>query len=206
MEDDQHNRQIYLSRRKILAGLAGTTAIGFSGPGITSAQAKTDPVVHFMKRASKTLLKAAKKGSSAAFLRFILRNTDVSGIALYSLGTYKSGLQKKHQKIYFRGMARHITRYFTYQSQKYRIVKAEVGKASWQEGGASYVDTKITLNTGSAYTVRWQIVRRKGRYKIANVRVLGFWLARFQRNQFESFIARQDGRVSALVAALYYRK
>lgn len=125
---------------------------------------------------------------------------------MYSLGSYQTGLKKKYRKIYFRGMARHITRYFTQQARQYRVVRAEVGKASWREGDAHYIDTKLTLLTGSTYNVRWQIVRRNGRYKIANVRVLGFWLARFQRSQFEGYISKQGGRVNALVAVLHNRK
>jgi len=190
----------------MLAGVAATAGIGLSVTVPASAYAAKDPIVQFMTRSAERLLKAARQGSPRGFLRFIMRYTDVSGLAMYSLGSYQAGLQKKYRKIYFRGMARHITRYFTYQSRQYRIVKAEVGEKSWREGDFYYVDTKLTLLTGSTYNVRWQIVRRKGRYKIANVRVLGFWLARFQRYQFERFISRQGGRVTALVAILDSRK
>jgi len=195
-----------LNRRKVLTGVAASAGVGLSGLSPSSAKVAQDPVVRFMNRSARKLLKAARDGSPKGFLKFILRYTDVSGLAIYSLGSYKGGLKKKYRNIYFRGMARHITRYFTYQSRQYRIVKAEVGEKSWQEGEAYYIDTKLTLLTGSTYNVRWEIVRRKGRYKIANVRVLGFWLAQFQRSQFENFISRQGGEVTALVAVLQSRK
>ena len=195
-----------LNRRRILAGVAATAGIGLTPLTPAPALAATDPIVRFMNRSAERLLKAARDGSPRGFLRFILRYTDVSGLAMYSLGSYQSGLQKKYRKIYFRGMARHITRYFTYQSRQYRVVRAEVGDKSWREGDAYYIDTKLTLLNGSTYNVRWEIVRRKGRYKIANVRVLGFWLASFQRSQFEGFISKQGGRVNALVAVLHNRK
>jgi len=202
-----------LSRRKVLTGVAVTAGIGLTvlspAPGVagpTSAATKKDPIVRFMNRSAERLLKAARDGSPRGFLRFITRYTDVSGIAMYSLGSYQADLEKKYRKTYFRGMARYITRYFTYQSRQYRVIRAEVGEKSWQDGDAYYVDTKLTLVSGATYNVRWQIVRRKKRYKIANVRVLGFWLAQFQRSQFESFISRQGGRVNALVAVLQSRK
>jgi len=202
----QRKLQMSINRRKILTGVAASAGIGLSGLTPAPVYASNDSVVRFMNRSADRLLKVARNGSPKGFLRFILRYTDVSGIALYSLGSYRSGLQKKYRKIYFRGMARHISRYFTIQSRQYRVVKAEIGKTSWQEGDAHFIDTKLTLVTGATYNVRWQLVRRKGRLKIANVRVLGFWLARFQRNQFEGFIAKQGGKVNALVAVLHNRK
>ena len=190
----------------MLTGAAATAGIGMSALTPTPASAAKDPIVQFMNNSAQRLLKAARNGSPKGFLRFIMRYTDVSGLAMYSLGSYQSGLQKKYRRMYFRGMARHIMRYFTYQSRQYRVVRAEVGEKSWREGDSYYIDTKLTLLTGSTYNVRWEIVRRKNRYKIANVRVLGFWLARFQRSQFENYIAKQGGRVNALVAVLHNRK
>jgi len=195
-----------LSRREALAGAAVSTGIGLSGLTILPANAAKDSVEAFMKRSTRKLLKAALNSSPKQFLNFIMRYTDVGGIAIYSLGSYRSGLEKKYERTYFSGMARHITRYFTYQSRQYRIAKVEVGKKSWQVEDAYYINTKLTLLTGATYNVLWQIVRRNGRYKIANVRVLGFWLARFQRVQFESYISKQGGKVNALVAILQSRK
>jgi len=195
-----------LSRRKVLVGVAASTGIGMSGLAITPAHASKDTIVDFMNRSSNILLKAALNSSPKAFLNFIMRYTDVGGIAIYSLGSYRSGLEKKYEKTYIRGMARHITRYFTYQSRQYRIFKVDVGKKGWQVEDAYYIDTKLTLVNGASYNVLWQIVRRKGRYKIANVRVLGFWLAKFQRIQFETYISKQGGSVNALVAVLQKRK
>ena len=195
-----------LSRRKVLAGVAASTGIGISGLAIAPAHASKDTIVDFMNRSANILLKAALNSSPKEFLKFIMRYTDVDGIAIYSLGSYRSGLEKKYEKTYIRGMARHITRYFTYQSRQYRIIKVEVGKKSWQVEDAYYIDTKLTLVNGATYDVLWQIVRRKGRYKIANVRVLGFWLAKFQRIQFETYISKQGGSVNALVAVLQSRK
>jgi phospholipid transport system substrate-binding protein len=209
----QPEKPTILNRRKLITGVAVSAGIGLSVlapvPGFaapTPAKAAKDPIVRFMNRSAEKLLKAARDGSPRGFLRFIMRYTDVSGIAMYSLGAYQADLQKKYRKTYFRGMARYITRYFTYQSRQYRVIRAEVGEKSWQEGDAYYIDTKLTLVSGATYNVRWQIVRRKKRYKISNVRVLGFWLAQFQRSQFESFISRQGGKVNALVAVLQSRK
>ena len=205
-QNQPENTPKNLSRRKVLAGVAASTGIGLSGLTIAPAHASKDTIVDFMNRSANILLKAALNSSPKAFLNFIMRYTDVGGIAIYSLGSYRAGLEKKYEKTYIRGMARHITRYFTYQSRQYRIIKVDVGKKSWQVEDAYYIETKLTLVNGSTYNVLWQIVRRDGRYKIANVRVLGFWLAKFQRTQFETYISKQGGSVNALVAILKSRK
>lgn len=207
------NKQKSFCRRKAIIQSAAIACFGLallvSAPAFAAKNpgaAAKDPIVSFMKIAADKMLDAARDGSPKGFLKFILRYTDVGGIALYSLGSYQSGLLQKHRKIYFRGMARHITRYFTQQSRQYRIARAEIGKKSWKVDEAYYIDTKLTLVTGSSYNVRWQIVRRNNSFKISNVRILGFWLARFQRNQFENYINKQGGRVTALVAVLHNRK
>lgn len=206
MVEDQHSTHKTLNRRKILAGAAAGASLGLTGLGTSPAFARKDPVVTFMNRSAKKLLNAARSGSPKAFLRFILRYTDIGGISMYSLGEYRTRLLKKHQKIYVKGTARHIMRYFTSQSRKYPILKAEIGEKSWQEGDSHFIDTEITLITGASYSVRWQLIQRKNRFKISNVRVLGFWLLGFQRSQFESYISKQGGKVEALVSALHYRK
>lgn len=66
----------------------------------------------------------------------------------------------------------------------------------------SFIDSKVTLTTGSRYTVRWKIVKSGRRHKIADVRVLGFWLTKLLRKDFESFVKSRGDNVSALLKAL----
>ena len=56
--------------------------------------------------------------------------------------------------------------------------------------------------TGKVYTVTWYLTWREGRYRVSDVKVLGFSLVYLQRNLFTSFIAKKNGDVSQLVAAL----
>lgn len=191
-----------MSRRQLLSGAAALLVLGAGGPVAGPALAASDPVLAFMKRLRVPLLHAARTASSKQFYKVIQRHVDINGIALYSLGTYKDGLARSHRNRYYRGVARYMSRYFALQSKEYRIVNAEIVPKSWREGDSYYVDTNVILENGARYSVRWQLQRRKGGYKIVNVRVLGFWLAYFQRQQFQDFIKRRGGSVNALVAAL----
>ncbi|MGI9413107.1 MAG: ABC transporter substrate-binding protein [Hyphomicrobiales bacterium] len=189
-----------ISRRRLLAGAAAVLCLGL--PGTEPANAAADPIVRFMKKVKAPLLNAARTASSKQFLSVIRTHADVSGIALYSLGAYRAGLARSHRRRYYRGVARYMSRYFALMSQQYRVVKAEVSGKSWRRGDAHYIDTKVFLSDGSAYAVRWELKRAGKGYKITNVRVLGFWLAWFQRKIFQEFIRKRGGSVKALVTAL----
>lgn len=183
-----------------MSGAAALLALAVTGA--CPADAASDRAVAFMKKLRVPLLHAARTASSKQFFNVIKRHADVNGIALYSLGLYKDGLASSHRTRYYHGVARYMARYFALQSKEYRVIEAEVIDKSWREGDSDYVDTNVVLENGSKYSVRWQLKRTKGGFKIVNVRVLGFWLAYFQRQQFQDFIKRRGGSVNALVAAL----
>lgn len=190
-----------MSRRAVLLGLSAAAGLSATGLPVSGVQA-ADGVVVFMSRLKGPLLQAARLASSKQFMALILGHADVTNIALYSLGSYRKGLESAHRGRYYQGVARYMSRYFALQAREYRVTDAEVISPSWKDGGSYYVDTKVHLEGGSTYTVRWELKPRGGSYKITNVRVLGFWLAYFQRLQFEEFIRKRGGSVNALVAAL----
>ncbi len=191
-----------LSRRTVLGGAAATAGLATTGLSGAPADAATDRAVTFMTQLRGPLLRAAKTASSKQFLRIIQAHADVTGIAIYSLGSFKNGLERSHRSRYYHGVARYMSRYFEIQSQEYRVTGAKIISPSWKDGDSTYVDSKVDLEGGSVYTVRWELKQRGGTYKVVNVRVLGFWLAYFQRLQFEEFIRKRGGSVNALVAAL----
>jgi len=190
-----------ITRRRLLTGATALFCAGLSGT--IPAEAATDPVRRFMTKVKKPLLNAARTASSKQFLSVIKTHADVSGIALYSLGPYQAGLARSSRKQYYRGVARYMSRYFALMSQEFRVTKAELTGKSWKKGPSYYIDSKVFLSNGTSYAVRWE--RKKGGkrgYKITNVRVLGFWLAWFQRKIFLDFIRKRGGSVKALVTAL----
>lgn len=189
-----------LTRRTLVAAMVASACVGTSGVGQANA---ADAVVAFMNQIREPLLAAAITGSRASFKRVIRKYADISGIAMYSLGTYRDGLEGSRRDAYYNGVVRYMSHYFATMAEEYKVENAGVTGESWQEGDLHYVDSRIYLKDGgSTYNVRWELVKDGGSYKIRNVRVLGFWLAYFQRKQFERFIASRGGSVNALVAAL----
>jgi len=191
-----------MGRRAVLAGTAACAiAAAIAATGVPAA-AERHPAVAFMHRARAVLLKAARSGSTAQFLDAILRYADVPGIADYSLGRYGKGLPTSKRKQYQRGVALFMARYFASQAREYQVVDADIDETPRIDGDTVLVDSRIRLKDGRTYTVRWSLRKQRGGYRINNVRVLGFWLAYFQRAMFVDHIRSHGGNVESLIAAL----
>ena len=185
---------VALTRRAALAGLA----ISIASPAFAAG---TDAAVAYMGRVAKDMLSAHRQGTVASFKRAILRHADVANIADYSLGQYRAKLNPAQRQAYYSGTATFMARYFADQSRDYVVSKYEIGDAD-QEGSDINVNTKVYLINGQSYTVVWRLSAAGGGYKVEDAKVMGFSLIYLQRGIFTSFLAKRDGDVSQLVAAL----
>ena len=62
------------------------------------------------------------------------------------------------------------------------------------DGKNVQVSSKVFLLSGQTYTVVWRLGWRGGRYKVTDVKVLGFSLVYLQRGIFTSFVKAQRRR------------
>ena len=181
-----------LSRRLFLGLLAVTLA--------TPAQAE-HPSVSYMRTVGKDMLAAHRQGTVSAFMRVIQRHADVAGIGAYSLGDYNDKLGAGQRARYNRGVANFMARYFAEQSHIYTVAKYEIGEAT-VDGDDILVASRVFLMSGQTYTVTWRVHWGGGRYRVTDVKVLGFSLTYMQRGIFTSFVAKKNGNVGDLVVAL----
>ena len=181
-----------ISRRHLIALMP----IAMVNPAI----ALDHPSVVFMDQVGKELLHAHRQGTVSAFLRVIVRYADVPGISNYLLGEYKvpAGSQSNYQ----RGVANFISRYFAEQSQKYPIAKFEMGEATVDTNNDIFVASKVYMMSGQEYSVAWHLTWKDGTYKIIDVKMLGFSLTYWERNDFAQFLGKNNGDVQALITAL----
>ena len=185
---------VALTRRAAIAGLA----VAFATPAFATGE---DAALSYMQKVAKDMLAAHRQGTVASFKRAILRHADVPGIADYSLGQYRSKLSPAQKQAYYSGTATFMARYFADQSRDYVVSKYEIGQAD-TDGQDINVDTKVYLINGQSYTVVWRLGKSGGGYKVEDAKVLGFSLTYLQRGIFTSFLAKRDGDVAQLVAAL----
>lgn len=187
-------RPARLTRRTALAGLFAAIATPAFAAGEQQALA-------YMRKVAKDMLAAHRQGTVASFKRAILRHADVAAIADYSLGQYRSKLSAGQRDAYYSGTATFMARYFADQSREYVVSKYEIGNAD-VDGKEISVTTKVFLMSGQSYTVVWKLAQRKGGFKVADAKVMGFSLIYLQRGIFTSFLSKRNGDVSQLVTAL----
>lgn len=180
----------------LVASTAGT--IGFS----TTAHAKDDAAVKFMRRAAAALINAQRKGSAGAFEQVVKRYGHVPAIGMYALGNYRRGLHHSDRRSYYRGLARFIGRYAAKEAPKYPVARVAFASSAIRDGRNVMVDSKIYLKDGSTYDVRWMLIPNRKTFKVRDAQVLSFWVSPFLQQLFENYISENGGRVGSLVMAL----
>ncbi len=182
--------------------LAGSGHFGMVQAGEARAATRPHPAVRYMQKVARDLLRAYRRGTIASFDRVLARHADIPAIALYSLGRYQSKLPRSRRNQYYRGVRQFMARYFAEQSHKYEIAKAWIENNPLKDGDDWLVRSRVKLTSGATYTVVWRVVKNRGRYRVADVKVLGFSLAYLQRGIFNRYLQKKNGDVNALVAAL----
>ncbi len=167
-----------------------------------ATQVKAEAATAFMQRVANELIAAQRSGSASAFANVMRRHADVTYIGLYSLGSYARGLSQQDRPIYFAGMVNFISRYAAKEAPKYPVASAVVLGQTQEDKDGVYVDSKVTLQSGESYDVRWWLVRSGGTYKVRDAQAVGFWMSPFLKTLFENYIAENGGNPRALVLAL----
>jgi phospholipid transport system substrate-binding protein len=185
------------SRRGVIGLMAGA-AVALSGV----AAAADHPSLVYMREVARDLLNANRQGTVASFRRAILRHADLTGIGDYSLGQYQEKLRTNQRDRYYGGVATFMARYFADQSREFRVAKYELGDATKTDDKDVLISSKVYMLNGQTYTVVWRLGWRGNRYRVTDAKVLGFSLVYAQRWLFTSFIAKRNGDVEQLVAAL----
>jgi phospholipid transport system substrate-binding protein len=178
-----------------IACLIGLTAV-------PRPAAAADPAVKFMAQVGRELMAAARTRSPGVMASVIQRYGDVSYIGLYSLGSYRSQLSTADRVTYYGGMVKFISRYAATEAPKYPVARVEWADESFRGASGLMVDSKVVLEDGSVYEVRWLLAQYGGTYKVRDAMVVGFWMTPFLKKLFEDYIAENGGNPSALITAL----
>lgn len=164
--------------------------------------AAADPAVKFMAKVGRELMAAARASSPDELAKVIRRYGDVTYIGLYSLGAYRSQLSAKERTAYYGGMVRFISRYAASEAPKYPVTRVEWADQSLRGANGLMVDSRVTMENGTVYEVRWLLARHGKTYKVRDAMVVGFWMTPFLKQLFEDYIAQNGGNPRALVTAL----
>jgi phospholipid transport system substrate-binding protein len=164
--------------------------------------AAADPAVKFMAQVGRELMAAARTRSPGTMASVIQKYGDVSYIGLYSLGSYRTQLSTADRATYYGGMVKFISRYAATEAPKFPVATVEWADESVRGASGVMVDSKVTMEDGGVYEIRWLLAKYGDSYKVRDAMVVGFWMTPFLKQLFEDYIAQNGGNPSALVAAL----
>lgn len=180
---------------------AAGLSLAFFLAGTFAASAQKSPAA-YMQKVANELIAAQRSGSQADFARVIRSHADVPSIAINALGSYARSLAKSDRPAYYSGMVNFISRYAATEGPKYPVARAVMTGQTKQTAAGVYVDSRITLSSGTTYDVRWRIVRRGGAYKVRDAEIIGFEMTSFLNTLFQNYISENGGNPRTLVLAL----
>jgi phospholipid transport system substrate-binding protein len=129
------------------------------------------------------------------------RYFDVTGIAGFVLGRYRSSANPQQQQEYL-GLYRDYTVH-TYDTQLGQYGAAPFRVTGSRSGGEQTVVTsEIIRSGGSRVQIDWYLVNRGGDYKITDLSIGGISMKVTQRDEFARWIQNNGGRFDALLAVL----
>ncbi|HRN84341.1 MAG TPA: ABC transporter substrate-binding protein, partial [Hyphomicrobium sp.] len=157
-----------------------------------SAAAQQSPAA-YMQRVANELIAAQRSGSQADFARVIRSHADVPSIAINALGSYAQSLAKSDRPAYYAGMVNFIARYAATEGPKYPVARAVMTGQTKETASGFFVDSRITLSSGTSYDVRWRIVRRGSAFKVRDAEIIGFEMTSFLNTLFQNYISENGG-------------
>lgn len=152
----------------------------------------------YMQRVQNELIGAQRVGTVAAYANVLRKHMDVPAIGITALGPHAAALPKSERPAYYNGMISFISKYAATEAPKYPVVSAVVTG----QGADGSVDSRLTLQSGDTYDIRWKLVRSGSSYKVRDAQVAGFWMTSFLDNLFQNYIADNGNNPRALVLAL----
>ena len=167
-----------------------------------STAASAETAAAFMQRAASDLIAANHAASATGFAANLRRYGDVPAIGNTALGQYSGSLPKNDRPLYYNGMVNFIGRYAAKESAKYQVAKATILGQSEEDALGASVETRVVLQSGESFDVRWQLARSGQSFKIRDAQVLGFWMTPFLATLFQNYIAENGGSSKALIMAL----
>jgi len=171
-----------------------------AGPQVSDARAESPAA--YMQRVQNELIAAQNRGGVVAFSEVLRNHMDVPGVGLTALGPHMRSLPKSERPSYYNGMINFIAKYAAKTAPQYPVASAVVVGQGPGDAGGTNVDARVTLRSGTAYDVRWLVVKTKGGYKVRDAQVVGFWMTTFLDDLFQNYISENGNNPRALVLAL----
>lgn len=190
-----------VSRRLLFVALASLTLL-LAGPVRATAADQ------FIREVGTETLKALGDRSLTTekregLVRNLLTNhLDLDAVGRFCLGRYVRGLTPEQKKEYDALFEDYLTKVYAQLLSQYNGETLEVRDSARSAGSETIVDSVINRPNGPPIRVEWKTHQKDGQPRVTDVIVEGVSMAFTQRQQFESVIQNNGGKIDALFAAM----
>ena len=195
--------RLLLSRRLLLAGLAG-----FTSSSAKAQQMDITRATAFVNKAGQDLVNAINDQRLNQTQRrdkvaSILRNAiDIEGTGRFILGRYVRQASPAELQDYLKLFDEIIIRNLSARFGEYRGVKFSLGRSQQRTEEDALVSTLIERPNSPAFTLDWRVAEINGQPRVVDVIAEGTSLRLTTRSEYAAVIQRNNGRVASLLDAM----
>lgn len=143
-----------------------------------------------------------QKKREAVVRKLLTEHLDMEAVGRFCLGRYSRSLNDTQQKEYIVLFQDYLVKVYSALLSQYNGETLTVQDGTREIEGAQLVSSQILRSSGPPIRVEWKLVDKAGQHKVTDVVVEGVSMAFTQRQQFESVIQNNGGRVQALFDAM----
>jgi phospholipid transport system substrate-binding protein len=191
------------TRRTLLLG----AALGLSLAG--AARAETDPsrAARFIQTTGQELVNAINSNAPVAQRRqqvavILRRNVDIEGVGRFILGRWWRVATPAEQQEYMKLFEETLIHNLAARFGEFQGVRFTTGRAQQRSEDDVLVNTIIDRPNSQPFSLDWRVGEVNGQLKVVDVIAEGTSLRLTQRSEYSSVIQRNNGQVSALLAAM----
>jgi phospholipid transport system substrate-binding protein len=193
-----------LPRRFLFAALAGLTlalsGAASSAPAVTPDQFVREVGVDTLKALGDRSLTTEKR---EGLVRNLLTNhLDLDAVGRFCLGRYSRGLTPEQKTEYDQLFQDYLVKVYSQLLSQYNGETLDVRDGTRAAGSETIVESMINRPNGPPIRVEWKTHDKDGKPLVTDVVVEGVSMAFTQRQQFESVIQNNGGKIDALFAAM----
>ena len=196
-----------LTRRGLLAGIAGAALIALAGPASAQAGPQAAPLVEALVSEVTTLVDAGRSESQlyAGFERVLVRYGDMPAVAASVLGPPWRNASAGQRQAFVAAFQSYLARKYGAQFREYR--NARIVVKGTKDGGraGTLVQTTVLRPGQEAVAVDWQVSDRSGRPRVVNLVIEGVSMLANERAEIGAMLEASRGDVDGLVAELRRR-
>ena len=193
------------ARRTFFAGLVAACLV--LAASLTAHAGGMAPDAFIRKVGSQTLSALSDHSLTMAKREDLVRNLltnylDLDAVGRFCLGRYSRSLNDKQKQEYATLFEDYLVKVYAQLLSQYNGETMTVRDGARQAGSEMLVDSQINRPDGPPIRVEWKLHDKNGKSLLTDVIVEGVSMAFTQRQQFESVIQNNGGRVDALLSAM----